>query len=589
MTESSSNGQKNPIYLDFNLPVDEKTISEAISFDFDFGFTENTYQLTGSTLKIFNMPVNKNETHYIKINKNKLKDVYGQTFNNRVMDKYSSDYGKEKSLYEFKVSPAESYAKFLDSGTVMLEAQFPHKLLFEYQNIKSGSKYLVSKTTFPLNNHFSSIDDDDGPIAIDPKDEDVAHFEEIDLEPYLNENGYGFVKFQASILRNRYNEWKQSWQEVEDQNIMNVQVTDLGITARIGINRAVVFVTRLSDGKPVEGAEVQLFKVNDNKLECTVTLDKRFTDKDGLCVIDYSSAEFYQIKTVKKGFNYRSQIGVKVMKGDDCAMFVPNSHWANQYGISTDSLENAAKENERTFIFVDRGLYRPGETISFRGIDRTQMLGQLAVPSGDFEIWFTEGIWNGKQIGEKLSGSLSDSGGFYGTFKLPDDIKPGTYMLNYSRGLGKEAKAYGGSTQITFTVAEFTTLKFEAATEIPEITYFGGDRINANVSADYLAGGSLSSADYNSVWYSQPVVFAPESAETKDYTFGPNLDYSPRTYYSNEDGKLSTEGKTTVGCKTSEIKDGKTLSYRISTTVKDITNQAITTNATVMVLSLIHI
>ncbi len=582
MTESSSNGQKNPVYLDFNLPVDEKTISEAISFDFDFEFTENTYKLTGSTLKIFNMPVNKNETHYIKINKNKLKDVYGQSFDNRVMDKYSSDYGKEKSLYEFKVSPAESYAKFLDSGTVMLEAQFPHKILFEYQNIKSGSKYLVSKTTFPLNNYFSSIDDAET-IAIEPKEEDVAHFEEIDLDPYLNENGYGFVKFQASILRNRYNEWKQSWQEVEDQNIMNVQVTDLGITARIGINRAVVFVTRLSDGKPVEGAEVQLFKVTNNKLDCTVTLDKRFTDKDGLCVIDYSSAEFYQIKTVKKGFNYKSQIGVKVIKDDDCAMFVPNSHWANQYGISTDFLESAAEEKERTFIFVDRGLYRPGETISFRGIDRTQMLGQLAVPTGNFEIWFTESLWNGKQIGEKLSGSLSDSGGFYGTFKLPDDIKPGTYMLNYSRGLGKEAKAYGGSSQITFTVAEFTTLKFEASTEIPKITYFGGDRINANVSADYLAGGSLSSADYNSVWYSQPVTFAPENPEVRDYTFGPKLDYSPRTYYSDEDGKLSTEGKVSVGCKTSKIKDGKTLSYRISTTVKDITNQAITTNATVMV------
>ena len=582
MTEVSSEGQQNPISLNFNLPVDQNTISDGISFDFDFKITEKNYQVEGSTLKIFNLPINKNEKHYLKINKDKLKDIYGQTFDDHIGDRFSSDYGKEKSQYDFTVSPPASYAKFLDSGSVMLEAQFPHKILFEYQNINSGSKYLLSKKDFPLNNNFSSIGDYE--VKIDAQKDDFRHFEEIDLDPYLNESGYGFVKFEAQISKDHYVPSKNAWLQEQVQNVMNIQVTNLGVTARIGINRAVIFVTNLSDGKPVEGAQIQLLNVSDRGINGDITTEKRFTDKTGLCVIDYTEDEFNQIKSVKNNYEVRQKVAVKVTNGDDCAMFVPNSHWANRYGgVYTGSLSEAADEKQRTFMFVDRGLYRPGETVSFRGIDRTQSLGQLAIPTGRYEIWFTEGIWNGKKIGEKEMGTLSDSGGFYGTFKLPDDIKPGTYLLNYSRGLGNQTKAYGGSAQITFTVAEFTTLKFQASTEIPKITYYAGDRINANVSADYLAGGSLSFADYNSVWFSQSVVFAPESAETKDYTFGPKLDYSPRTYYSNDDGKLSTEGKTTVACKTSEIKDGKTLSYRVSTTVKDITNQAITTNATVMV------
>ena len=111
-------------------------------------------------------------------------------------------------------------------------------------------------------------------------------------------------------------------------------------------------------------------------------------------------------------------------------------------------------------MFVDRGVYRPGETVTFRGIDRDQTLGALVTHKGSYTITAEEGWYNGEKIAGPITGSLSESGGFYGSFKIPDNQEPGYYTIKYKRD---DAKGKYDYETIRFQIAEFERVKTTAA------------------------------------------------------------------------------------------------------------------------------
>ena len=332
-----------------------------------------------------------------------------------------------------------------------------------------------------------------------------------------------------------------------------IQVTDLGITARMGINKAVVMVRSLSTGKPVENAEVYIVHdlddydqyVNGSYVPKEIfvygdesTYDKIYaqgrTDKNGLAVFTYDEDSIDKVNP--SSFVY-------VVNGNDKAAFDPSSHNAWREGVSTASFDSARKPVQRTFMFVDRGIYKPGETVTFRGIDRDQLLGAFTPHNGEYTITAKGSWWGSQEIIEPIKGSLSESGGFYGSFKLPDNLDRGYYNLVYKR---KDADRYQTAV-ITFTVADFERVKFESAITVPEITYFGGDKLSANLSADYLAGGSLNGAKYEVSWYKSATTFETSDPAAKGYNFYTGV-YSGRNYYSNDTGTLGVDGTSPISC-----------------------------------------
>ena len=84
-------------------------------------------------------------------------------------------------------------------------------------------------------------------------------------------------------------------------------------------------------------------------------------------------------------------------------------------------------------MFVDRGLYKPGETVTFKGIDRDQILGQIIPHISDYEIQVEGAWWDSEQIIEPITGTTSKSGSFDGSFQLPDDLAPGDYRILFLR------------------------------------------------------------------------------------------------------------------------------------------------------------
>ena len=573
-TDYSQLKKQNPLRISFNQIPDKDSIIENISFSFDYKLTEENFEIDGSTLTIFNLPINFGEEHRIFIKKT-LKDIYGQELNYKGI-----------SSYKFKVRDAESYVKFLDYGSKMLEAQFPHKMIFEHQNLEPNSYYRVDSTEDPFNLQSAfRYNSDHMPFeykTIPTETKNTRLFEEIDFEPYLK-NGFGFVKFDALTNRRYFDNWSNTWDLSTNIHTMSVQVTDLGITARIGINKAVLMIRSLSTGKPVPNADVHIIlPIDDDKNaiapEKELAVGK--TDDNGLCIISFTEK---QIIDFESNFlnSYSDSLYVLVENGDDKAVFSPNSHSTWGFSVYTGQRKNVRQPKQRTYMFVDRGLYKPGETVTFRGIDRDQLLGTLKPHQGTYTITVSESFnWDSPNIICTIDGKTSESGGFYGSFKLPDDLEPGNYGILYARTDGSSGSK---DTAFHFKVAEFERLKIQAGITVPEITYFGGDKLSAELEAEYLAGGSLNGAEYKASWYKQGKKFISEVPETKDYSFGPYNQYSWRNYYSDEKGKLSTNGTAQLGCTSEKITNGMPHEYRVEARVTDISNQSISVATSVLV------
>lgn len=167
----------------------------------------------------------------------------------------------------------------------MLEAAYPHKFLFEYQNLYEPSRYSIVKTDAPLNikSWETSISEKD---AIQPniKIRNQRQFEVIDLDPLLDK-GKGFVRFDAEMTVPSY--WDKG-KFYTQENCTSIQVTDLGITVRYGVNKAVVLVTSLASGNPVEGANVYMYSgEHPVSTAATTALGSGTTDKNGLAVLQF--------------------------------------------------------------------------------------------------------------------------------------------------------------------------------------------------------------------------------------------------------------------------------------------------------------
>ncbi|MCR4954452.1 MAG: Ig-like domain-containing protein [Treponema sp.] len=578
-TAQLSEGEKKyPFTITFNQKLDKESIYKNVSFNFDVKLSAKNCTIEGNRVTFFNLPVEAGNDYTITLGKD-ICDVYGQKI---------SDASQLKYNFSIPSLTNSSYVKYIDSGAKMMEAQFPHKILFEYQNIEPNSYYEVLPTLNPFNlenplyqNYKNISANEAAGRGLSPLDNTIRNgrrFEEIDLEPYLK-NGRGFVKFSAAVNTKDWDYWNEEYETRTHANTMTVQVTDLGITARMGINKAVVMVRSLSTGKPVADADVYVFLKEAQVFGGGAEgFAQGKTDENGLAVITYTENQIIQYENSIQNY-WQDNLYLMVKKDDDRAVYNPNTHnnWA--FDVDSGSRSKARVPDQRTFMFVDRGIYKPGETVTFRGIDRDQVLGSINAHKGNYSISVKGDWWQATDIISPLSGTLSESGGFYGSFKLPDDLEPGTYRIQYYRG-------YNGSEEsraITFTVANFERLKIESSITSPDITYYGGDKLSAEVSADYLAGGSLSGADYEVSWYKQETSFSPETPETKDYTFGPE-DYSyGRTYYSDGKGKLNSNGKASLSCTSEKITTGNPCVYRVECAVTDISNQRVSSAAGITV------
>jgi len=561
------------IELIFSHALNESTVLNAIRTEPPMNITSENIETFGNYVRLFNLPVNFRDRFRLTINTS-VEDIYGR--------KLSAPYVCDIVMPD--EPPPVGSVVFPDyRQNVMLEAQFPPRYLFEYQNNTNNSSYRISTDKNPF------IFGNTGRNRINLRqfnlragDVNNKYFEQIDLTPFLNEHGRGAVFFDSSIellTIQRQRDGSLGRGTRNDQKNISIQVTDLGLTVRYGFNRAVVLVTSLSTGNPVEGAAVKMLAnaaVNSNPdLSSVESYAQGITNRNGLAVINMSSS----VLRDNMGQNNYSPF-VMAEKDGDVAVFNPDTHNMWRSGIRTDRPQNAELIMPVAFLFSDRGLYKPGETVTFRGVDRSKVLGMYTLYNGSYSISLEENTYRPAKI-STLQGQTTESGSFFGQVSVPEDITPGSYRLVYRRVTdGTENNEI--ITSVPITVAFFERLRFQAALSAPPETIILGDDINLTLRASYLSGGSLAGASWEGAWYEEMSVFRPSGVNTRGFVFGPMREWDSRRHVGSEEGILNGQGTATLTRRTGGSRiTGAPYIYQAEARVTDIGNQMVTAYRTV--------
>lgn len=534
----SKQGDANPVYLEFSHPVKKEGLAEKVRSNPRMEISRDNVEVYRRSVKINNLPVEPESVYTLYLDAG-VEDIYGRTL------------GSSEQV-RVQVPPAERFAYFPNTGTRMLEAEFPKKIIYEYQNVFEGL-WKVGRTNDPYSS-FSS--EELMPYDFSRVEPNKRYFDVYNFKDLLNDNGYGWVGFSWNFGERNNNGEYSSWTKRD----LQLQVTDLGLTVRHGYNKIIALVTSLSTGKPVAGAEVSIMR----KQRIKETME---TDPEGMAVFELEEGEYFEYFGTPDR-TYDNELRFRVTHGKDAIEFKPNySHdvWrSNIYNTLAPTQIGIPKMV--AYMFTDRRLYKPGETVTFRGIDRNQRYGRYTPYSGDYRITARESRYRGKEI-TSFDGTATESGGFYGNFTLPEDAEPGWYEVVYSRE-GKVARE-------SFQVAAFRRLLFSVDITNPDITYYQGDTVSFTAAAEYLAGGMLSKGEYEVYWSKVPARFSPPGDRWDGYRFGPNT-YDSRRSLETAEGSIPATG--TINLKhdtTPEGVEGLPYNYQIEARISDVSNQLV--------------
>ncbi len=381
----SEKPDSNPVYLSFShqLDPDKTKIKSFIETSYNIELEDENIEISGNAVKINNLPVEYNSTYTLTI-KEGLTDIYGRPL--------GKTYTKS-----IEVPNAASYAYFRDSGFKILESQFDPKTIFEYQNPEDSYYNLEkvedwNKYSFPA--EYKIFD-------LSMAEKNRKYFKTVNLKDYLNTSGYGTaaMRWKIGVKRKKYN--SDEYETVYRYNKLILQVTDMGATVRYGYNKAAVWVKSLSTGMPVQNASVELL----DGRKGLVAAGK--TDSSGLSVIEYDKDSFSPVLTKwdrSRRSYFKEGLTVKVTNGDDTLYFQPR-YEHNRYRWNISGMSDpwhVTKPQKHAMLFTDRGLYRPGETVSFRGIVQQRSTGEWSADTGIKCITVPE-LKNRKRISMKAS------------------------------------------------------------------------------------------------------------------------------------------------------------------------------------------
>ncbi len=223
-----------------------------------------------------------------------------------------------------------------------------------------------------------------------------------------------------------------------------------------------LYVLHRETGKPIEGARVTRYskKYDYNKRRnITIKVDSKLTDSEGR--IDYTPLKSYSTYDIEIEHN--------------------NQNLYIQSALSTGR-RSAPRDRSRLHLFTDRAIYRPGQTIYFKGIYINSKGGNQkhnVLSNEKVEITLKDA--NYKEV-KKLNFTTNEFGSFHGTFTAPEGLLNGRFTL-YSRK---------GSKQIR--VEEYKRPKFEVVMDQLEKNVKLNNQVTVSGKAKAYAGNSIEGA-----------------------------------------------------------------------------------------------
>ena len=260
-----------------------------------------------------------------------------------------------------------------------------------------------------------------------------------------------------------------------------LQTTDLGITARVGQEEAVVWVTGVQDGIPKSSVDVELHDPA-GRVRARGTTNAqglvRFSGLRDTSATDEDAGRGFAGYVSARLTLDRAVVAINTWSGD-------LSPWRFNVGSAwgVDRLPIAGA------VFTERGIYRPGEPVHVKAIVRSGALGALRVPAATDSLRW---VFHDREGGVMRDSTvrLSSFGTAAQTLNLGNDLPLGTYnvTLQVKRGTWQDIA------NTAYRVAEYRPPEFLVTVTADSAPRFNGDSLHGNVEARYLFGAPMARA-----------------------------------------------------------------------------------------------
>ncbi len=296
-------------------------------------------------------------------------------------------------------------------------------------------------------------------------------------------------------------------------------VSKNNITFKSSSSEALAWMTDLQSGQPV--AEVPMTFITGEEA------GQADTGGDGVAMVDYSRGhDAYQARFVFAGDPDQPD--------ENFAVTVNN--WID--GIERYQFDNVSTEDYQqpynAHFYTDRNIYRPGQTVYFKGILRADDDANYSLPTAVRTVNVTIFDSQGKEIfNDELP--LSEMGTINGSFDLDENAALGFYSIQVI--YDQDNYFYDDFQVAAYRKPEFLV---EVTTDKPE--YAQGETVKVTTSAEFFFGGPVSKANVRWTLLSDDYFFRYQGKGFYDFT---DYDFSRRNFdnYISGFGEQIAEGE----------------------------------------------
>jgi uncharacterized protein YfaS (alpha-2-macroglobulin family) len=363
-----------------------------------------------------------------------------------------------------------------------------------------------------------------------------------------------------------------------------------GVVAKSEGRNLMLWAADLGSGKPVSNYSLRIEQLKyDGSSPTVATVQTANTGQDGVARLILDNADNVQAVVIFANSN-------------NDALFATTT-WnfnINPYDFSGVSVAYGPQPY-RADAYVDRPIYRPAQTVYYRGVYRLDDDASYTVPQagGTVEVRAFTYTNNGNGPTAIYTGTatLSAAGTVSGQFLIPAEAPVGSYTLAFSAPGGAVLTDLGmydsGLATASFQVQEYRKPDFQVdVTASKPVVH--GDPVTALINTSYYFGGPLQNVTTTVNIQTSPYYFSwadPKTGET--YQFG---EYNPIPYdffspipYSTPEPVQSFQARTDAnGVLQADVTRYITTtngskSVLIEGQVQDLSNQAVAANSTTVV------
>ncbi len=352
---------------------------------------------------------------------------------------------------------------------------------------------------------------------------------------YINYPDYGDLVFSKlydykdiqkkegnSILRLHFDEiakWKGVYAVVVSSTkdywvkaTKTIAISDIGLIAKEGIDDITVFANSILNTKSLSGVEISLISSNNQDIYQATTNSK-------------GVAEFKNVKKNAPGFSVKM---ITAKQGNEFSFI----HFDQSRTTVSEADIDGIMENQtgyQAFIYGDRNMYRPGETIYLNTIIRDRQWNS----AGKIPIKLSVLAPNGKEF-TSIKGTLNEEGAFATSFTVPASSVTGTYTVQ----VYTSNDIYLNSKYIS--VEEFMPDRIKVNTTLSKVEFKPGEDVTLNATALNLFGPPAPNRNYEVELSLNASYFYPKGLD--NYNF--NLTKVDRTYTNDlRQGQTDEQGK----------------------------------------------